>query len=101
MEAKHPSPIPPFEPSAAWCNVTEPVTLAGLQGRLPLLDFFTFCCVNCHHVLPELHALEERFGGRGLVVLGVHSAKFDHEKDDEQVWCTCSCTACLLFDCPN
>lgn len=45
-----------------------------------LLDFWTFCCINCLHVLDELRPLEERFGD-ALVVIGVHSPKFEHEKD--------------------
>ncbi|WP_432495759.1 thioredoxin-like domain-containing protein [Kineococcus gypseus] len=49
-----------------------------LRGRVVLLDFFTGSCVNCVHVLPELRALGERFGGE-LAVVGVHSPKFPHE----------------------
>ena len=83
-EAKYPDPIPDFQP-LSWYNVSQPVTMADLAGTLPLLDFFTFCCVNCHHILPELAALEDQFGPAGLAVIGVHSAKFDHERDGEQV----------------
>src|SRR3954447_2486861 len=60
----------------------EPLSLAALRGRVVLLDFWTFCCVNCLHVLDELRALEERFGD-DLVVIGVHSPKFPHEGDAE------------------
>lgn len=46
-----------------------------------ILDFFTYCCINCLHILPDLTALEERFkDDGGVVVVGVHSAKFDNEK---------------------
>lgn len=47
-----------------------------------VLDFFTYCCINCIHILPDLHALEQQYKDTdGLVVIGVHSAKFDNEKD--------------------
>ena len=45
-----------------------------------MLDFWTFCCINCLHVLPELAALEAKFEGKPFAVVGVHSAKFDNEK---------------------
>lgn len=50
-----------------------------------MLDFWTFCCVNCMHVLPELAALERRFAAQPVTVVGVHSAKFDNEKDARAV----------------
>jgi thiol-disulfide isomerase/thioredoxin len=57
-----------------------PLTLAGLRGKIVLLDFWTFCCVNCLHVLDELKPLEERYRDV-LVTVGVHSPKFEHEAD--------------------
>lgn len=54
--------------------------LADLRGKLVLLDFWTFCCLNCLHVLDELRELEEEFADV-LVVVGVHSPKFVHEAD--------------------
>jgi thiol-disulfide isomerase/thioredoxin len=56
------------------------LTLAGLRGRIVLLDFWTSCCVNCLHVLSELRPLEERFADV-LVTVGVHSPKFEHERE--------------------
>src|SRR4051812_34843033 len=58
----------------------EPLTLAGLRGKIVLLDFWTFCCVNCLHVLDELRPLEDRYSDV-LVTIGVHSPKFEHEAD--------------------
>ncbi|XP_017858461.1 PREDICTED: NHL repeat-containing protein 2 [Drosophila arizonae] len=70
-----------FETDLDWFNVSRPLTLAGLRGKLVVLDFFTYCCINCMHVLPELRALEERFPVEsGLVVVGVHSPKFENER---------------------
>jgi thiol-disulfide isomerase/thioredoxin len=63
-----------------WLNTDPALSLADLRGRFVLLDFWTFCCVNCLHVLDELRPLEERYGGE-LVVVGVHSPKFVHEAD--------------------
>ena len=51
-----------------------------LRGKVVLLDFWTYCCVNCMHVLPELAALEAKYANQAVVVVGVHSAKFDNEK---------------------
>jgi sugar lactone lactonase YvrE len=58
------------------------LTLAQLRGRIVVLDFWTFCCVNCLHVLDELRPLEQRFADV-LEVIGVHSPKFAHEADHE------------------
>lgn len=66
----------------AWLNTDGPLSLADLRGRFLLLDFWTFCCVNCLHVLDELRPLEEKYPDE-LVVVGVHSPKFVHEADPE------------------
>lgn len=65
-----------------WINTRHDLSLGGLKGKVVLLDFWTFCCINCLHVLEELRPLEERFGD-DLVVIGVHSPKFEHERDHE------------------
>jgi sugar lactone lactonase YvrE len=65
----------------SWLNTGgKPLSLADLRGKIVLLDFWTFCCVNCLHVLNELRPLEEAYGDV-LVVIGVHSPKFVHERD--------------------
>lgn len=51
-----------------------------LKGKVLVLDFWTYCCINCMHVLPELAALERKYTGQPVCVVGVHSAKFDNEK---------------------
>jgi thiol-disulfide isomerase/thioredoxin len=64
-----------------WLNTGgKELTLADLRGRILILDFWTFCCINCLHVLDELRPLEEKYGD-ALVVIGVHSPKFEHERD--------------------
>jgi DNA-binding beta-propeller fold protein YncE len=67
-----------FPRDAVWLNTDRPLTLADLRGRIVLLDFWTYCCINCMHVIPDLKRLEERYPH--LVVIGVHSAKFANEK---------------------
>ncbi|MFF5759131.1 NHL domain-containing thioredoxin family protein [Streptomyces longwoodensis] len=64
-----------------WLNTGgRPYSLADLRGRVVVLDFWTFCCINCLHVLDELRGLEERHRDT-LVVVGVHSPKFVHEAE--------------------
>ncbi|MGX4657531.1 NHL domain-containing thioredoxin family protein [Micromonospora sp. SCSIO 07396] len=64
-----------------WLNTGgRELRLADLRGKIALLDFWTFCCINCLHVLDELRPLEEKYADV-LVVVGVHSPKFEHEKD--------------------
>ena len=73
-------------PRAPWPRLAEhrrqDYSIADLRGRFVLLDFWTFCCVNCLHVLDELRPLEEKYADE-LVVVGVHSPKFVHEADPE------------------
>ncbi|WP_227012559.1 MULTISPECIES: NHL domain-containing thioredoxin family protein [unclassified Pseudonocardia] len=68
-----------------WLNTGgREITLADLRGRIVVLDFWTFCCVNCLHALDELRPLEEEFGDV-LTIVGVHSPKFVHEADPDAV----------------
>jgi thiol-disulfide isomerase/thioredoxin len=66
-----------------WLNTGgKAYSIADLRGRVLVLDFWTFCCVNCLHVLDELRPLEERFPDE-LTIVGVHSPKFEHEADPD------------------
>lgn len=67
-----------------WFNTARPLSLKELKGRVVILDFWTYCCINCLHVLPELKYLENKYRDN-LTVIGVHSAKFDHEKEAENI----------------
>ena len=58
----------------------EILDLESLRGKIVLLDFWTFCCINCLHVLDELRPLEQQYSDV-LVTVGVHSPKFEHEAD--------------------
>lgn len=64
-----------------YVNYNADVHLDHLSGRLVLLDFFTYCCINCIHIMPALHKLESEIPvSDGLLIVGVHSAKFNNEK---------------------
>lgn len=73
--------MPPgiLDGGSEWLNTSQPLDLKDLRGKIVLLDFWTYCCINCIHVLPDLKYLEEKYKNE-LVVIGVHSAKFDNEK---------------------
>lgn len=63
-----------------WFNVSRPLELSDLKDRIILLDFWTYACVNCTQTIPEIKKLEKEFGSK-ITVIGVHSGKFDNEKD--------------------
>ena len=67
-----------------WLNTAGPIRMEELRGKMVLLDFWTYCCINCHHVLPDLAKLEEKYKNE-LVVIGVHTAKFLAERDTENI----------------
>lgn len=74
--------IPDFQPGLEWLNTEGPLSVyKELSGKVVVLDFFTYCCINCMHILPDLHQLEKTHSVEdGLVIVGVHSAKFPNEK---------------------
>lgn len=76
--------VPPLPEGLTWLNTSGPIELDDLRGKFVLLDFWTYCCINCMHILPELEKLEEAYP-KNLVVLGVHSAKFETEKDTKNI----------------
>jgi len=67
-----------------WINTDRPIHLNKLRGKIVLLDFWTYCCINCHHVLPDLAKLEAKYKNH-LVVIGVHTAKFPAERETENI----------------
>ena len=75
---------PEFPQGLDWLNTEAPLTLAQLRGKIVLLDFWTYCCINCMHVLEDLKRLERKYADE-LVVIGVHSAKFPAEKSTERI----------------
>ncbi len=75
---------PDFPTNVDWFNTASPLSLADLKGKIVLLDFWTYGCINCIHVIPDLKKLEEKYIDE-LVVIGVHSAKFDNEGQSENI----------------
>ncbi|MGW3107432.1 thioredoxin-like domain-containing protein [Streptomyces sp. NPDC001100] len=76
---------PQLTGKGGWLNTGDKqYTLADLRGRIVILDFWTFCCINCLHVLDELRELEEKHRDT-VVIIGVHSPKFVHEAEHQAV----------------
>ena len=63
-----------------WLN-SPPLKLADLRGKVVVVDFWTFDCINCIHVTPALKDWYSKYQDKGLVIIGVHSPEFDYEKD--------------------
>src|ERR1051326_5425953 len=75
---------PELKGDRGWLNTDKPLSLAALKGKVVLLDFWTYGCINCMHIIPDLKKLEKKYPNE-LVVIGVHSAKFENEKDTENI----------------
>ncbi|WP_353930675.1 thioredoxin-like domain-containing protein [Okeanomitos corallinicola TIOX110] len=67
-----------------WLNTDKPLSLKQLKGRIIILDFWTYCCINCLHILPDLKYLENKYSD-SLTIIGIHSGKFDNEKEIENI----------------
>ena len=76
--------VEPFPDDLTWINTSRPIRPDELRGKFVLLDFWTYCCINCMHILPELKKLEKAYP-KNLVVIGVHSPKFDAEEETPNV----------------
>jgi thiol-disulfide isomerase/thioredoxin len=77
-------PAPSLDGGTEWLNTAEEIQLRQLRGKIVLLDFWTYCCINCLHVLPDLKFLEQKYADQ-LVVIGVHAYKFENEKEAENI----------------
>lgn len=67
-----------------WLN-SDPLTMEKLRGKVVLIDFWTYTCINCIRTLPHVTSWHEKYADDGLVILGVHSPEFEFEKDTENV----------------
>lgn len=87
-EVQHPFPrrvaAPELDGGLGWVNTEKPLKLSDLRGKFVLLDFWTYCCINCIHTIPELEKLERAYPNQ-LVVIGVHSAKFEGEQEIQNI----------------
>jgi thiol-disulfide isomerase/thioredoxin/sugar lactone lactonase YvrE len=77
-------PAPELTGGVGWLNTAGPIRLRDLRGKIVLLDFWTLCCINCIHTLPDLAKLEKKYPNQ-LVIIGVHTAKFENEKSNESI----------------
>ncbi len=75
--------MPPLDGATQWLN-SEPLTREGLRGKVVLVDFWTYSCINCIRALPYVKAWYEKYRDQGLVVIGVHSPEFAFEKNLQQ-----------------
>ena len=75
---------PEIQGGRGWLNTDKPLSIAALKGKVVLLDFWTYGCINCIHIIPDLKKLEAKYANQ-LVVIGIHSAKFQNEKETENI----------------
>lgn len=75
----HPAPAPEFAGLTNWLN-SDPTTLASLKGKVVLVDFWTYSCINCINTLPHVEGWYEKYKDAGLVVIGVHAPEFAFER---------------------
>ncbi len=73
-------PLPELAGITAWVN-SEPLTIASLEGKVVLVDFWAYSCVNCIRTLPYLKDWQVKYASKGLVIIGVHAPEFEFEKD--------------------
>jgi sugar lactone lactonase YvrE/thiol-disulfide isomerase/thioredoxin len=85
-DAKGQDMAPELSPNLGWLNTDRPLRLAEeLKGHVVVLDFWTYCCINCMHILPDLEFLEDKYKDDPVVVIGVHSAKFANEGERQSI----------------
>ena len=70
---------PEFKGINHWIN-SEPLTMEQLRGKVVLVEFWTYSCINCIHVLPHVKQWHQRYKDQGLVVVGVHTPEYGYEK---------------------
>ena len=75
---------PEFAETGDWFN-SEPLSIEGLRGRVVLIDFWTYTCINCLRTLPQIEAWHERYAEDGLTIVGVHTPEFPFERSAENV----------------
>ena len=80
MTLENLGPAPDFAGITAWIN-SDPLTIASLRGKVVLVEFWTFECINCIHVQPYVKAWYDRYASAGLVIVGVHSPELSFERD--------------------
>ncbi len=88
FSAEQPSyPAPAFAASDIWLNTpnNKPLTMDSLKGKVVLVDFWTYSCINCIRTLPYITAWDKKYRDHGLVIVGVHAPEFEFEKNKDNV----------------
>lgn len=75
---------PELIPGGQWFN-TQPLTMSQLKGKVVLVDFWTYTCINCIRTLPYVKSWYDKYHDKGLVIIGVHTPEFEFEKDASNV----------------
>ena len=86
--------LPGFDEATGWLN-SEPLTAEELRGKVVLVDFWTYTCINWLRTLGYVRAWHEKYEDQGLVVIGVHTPEFPFEREIDNVRC------CLLYTSPS
>ncbi len=76
---------PEFPEGCEWPNTKKPLSIAGLSGNIIILDFWTYCCINCMHMISVLSKIEDKYRKDPVIIIGVHSAKFENENNPKNI----------------
>lgn len=76
---------PEFSDTSEWLNTKEKIKISDLKHRIIILDFWSYCCINCIHMIPILKQIEKKYENKKVVIIGVHSPKFKTEKNKGNV----------------
>jgi thiol-disulfide isomerase/thioredoxin len=79
-----PFPAPAIAPGLTWLN-SEPLILASLKGKVVLINFWTFACINCQRTLPHVKDLYAKYHDKGFEIVGIHTPEFDYEKELDNI----------------
>jgi thiol-disulfide isomerase/thioredoxin len=82
--ANKPEAAPEFASGTKWLQ-SKPLKLASLRGKVVVVHFWTFGCINCIHNYPAYKAWQEKYAGKGVTIIGIHTPEFEHEADAKQV----------------
>jgi thiol-disulfide isomerase/thioredoxin len=75
---------PEFARGTQWLQ-SKPLTLASLRGKVVVVHFWTFGCINCIHNYPAYKAWQEKYAGKGVTIIGIHTPEFEHEADVKRI----------------
>jgi thiol-disulfide isomerase/thioredoxin len=84
LNVEAPTLAPEIAPGLTWLN-SEPRTLASLKGKVVLVNFWTFACINCQRTLPHVKDLYAKYHDKGFEIVGIHTPEFDYEKELDNI----------------